>query len=134
MPPRCGAFALSRARSVQQRPRLAIRSFLGTPDAEPQGVPAQGEVVASRFRLIRELGRGGMGTVWLAWHLTLEMHCAVKFIASERADDASYRARFNIEARTTAQLRSPHVVRVLDHSLSDDVAPYIAMEFLDGED
>lgn len=75
-----------------------------------------------------------MGTVWLAHHLTLEVPCAVKFIVSAATNDPNYRARFHIEARTIAHLQSPNVVRVLDHSLGDDVAPYIAMEFLDGED
>jgi serine/threonine protein kinase len=97
-------------------------------------MPSAGDTIAYRFRLIRELGHGSMGTVWLAWHLTLEVPCALKFIVSEGANDAAYRTRFDTEARTTAQLRSPNVVRVLDHSLSEDVAPYIAMEFLDGED
>ena len=97
-------------------------------------MPSAGDTIAYRFRLIRELGHGSMGTVWLAWHLTLEVPCAVKFIVSEGANDAAYRTRFDNEARTTARLCSPNVVRVLDHSLSDDEAPYIAMEFLDGED
>ena len=97
-------------------------------------MPCAGDTIAYRFRLIRELGHGSMGTIWLAWHLTLEVPCAVKFIVSEGANDAAYRSRFDNEARTTARLRSPNVVRVLDHSLSDDEAPYIAMEFLEGED
>jgi serine/threonine-protein kinase len=97
-------------------------------------VPAEGDIIANRFRLVRELGSGGMGTVWLAHHLTLEVACAVKFIVGEGANDASYRARFHVEARTIAQLRSPNVVRVLDHGVGDDLAPYIAMELLEGED
>jgi hypothetical protein len=101
---------------------------------EPQNVPVEGEIIANRFRLVRELGRGSMGTVWLAHHLTLEVPCTVKFIVSAGTNDPNYRARFHTEARTVAQLQSPNVVRVLDHSLRDDVAPYIAMEFLDGED
>jgi serine/threonine protein kinase len=97
-------------------------------------MPCAGDTIAYRFRLIRELGHGSMGTVWLAWHLTLEVPCAVKFIVSEGASDEAYRTRFDMEARTTARLRSPNVVRVLDHSLSGDEDPYIAMELLDGED
>jgi serine/threonine-protein kinase len=97
-------------------------------------VPAEGEIIANRFRLVRELGRGSMGTVWLAHHLTLEVPCAIKFIVTEGTDDPNYRTRFHIEARTIAQVQSPNVVRVLDHSVSDEAAPYIAMEFLEGED
>ncbi len=101
---------------------------------EGEGMPSAGDTIGYRFRLIRELGHGSMGTVWLAWHLTLEVPCAVKFIVSEGASDAAYRTRFDTEARATARLRSPNVVRVLDHSLSGDEDPYIAMELLDGED
>ncbi len=97
-------------------------------------MPSAGDTIGYRFRLIRELGHGSMGTVWLAWHLTLEVPCAVKFIVSEGASDAAYRTRFDTEARATARLRSPNVVRLLDHSLSGDEDPYIAMELLDGED
>jgi hypothetical protein len=97
-------------------------------------VPVEGEIIAGRFRLARELGRGSMGTVWLAYHLTLEVPCAVKFIVNEATNDPNYRARFHIEARTIAQLNSPNVVRVLDHDMGDDRPAYIAMEFLEGED
>jgi serine/threonine-protein kinase len=121
-------------KATTREPPLPGLSTLGTPRAQAQGVAAEGDIIANRFRLTRELGRGAMGTVWLAWHLTLEVPCAVKFIVREGASDAAYRARFNVEARATARLHSPHVVRVLDHSLGEDVAPYIAMEFLDGED
>jgi serine/threonine protein kinase len=74
-----------------------------------------------------------MGSVWLAYHLTLEVRCAVKFIVDEAVRDPRYRAQFHLEARAIAQIRSPHVVRVLDHDVCDDV-PYIAMDFLEGED
>jgi serine/threonine protein kinase len=74
-----------------------------------------------------------MGLVWLAYHLTLEVRCAVKFIVDKAVRDPRYRSQFHLEARAIAQVRSPHVVRVLDHEVCDDV-PYIAMEFLEGED
>src|SRR5687768_11833181 len=46
------------------------------------GMPlAGGNIVSSRFRLIRELGRGGMGSVWLAHHMALDVPCAIKFLA-----------------------------------------------------
>jgi serine/threonine-protein kinase len=90
-------------------------------------------VVAGRFRLNRLLGRGGMGSVWHATHLGLDVPCAVKFIEGEFAASAEAQGRFQREAKAAAQLRSPHVVQILDHGISDGV-PYIAMELLDGED
>lgn len=90
-------------------------------------------VIAERFRLIRQLGQGGMGSVWLATHLALDIPCAVKFIEGEIAQLPEAQARFEREAKAAAQLRSPHVVQILDHGVWLGT-PYIAMELLDGED
>jgi serine/threonine protein kinase len=90
-------------------------------------------VIAERFRLSRQLGQGGMGSVWLATHLALDIPCAVKFIEGEIAQLPEAQARFEREAKAAAQLRSPHVVQILDHGVFQGT-PYIAMELLDGED
>ncbi|MBX3192927.1 MAG: protein kinase [Labilithrix sp.] len=90
-------------------------------------------VVADRFRLVRMIGRGGMGSVWQAMHLGLDTPCAVKFIEGELANVAEAHARFEREAKAAAQLRSPHVVQIFDHGVWQG-RPYIAMELLDGED
>ncbi len=95
---------------------------------------AENSVVAGRFRLNRLLAVGGMGSVWHATHLGLDIPCAVKFIdASATSDLNSAQARFTREARAAAQLRSPHVVQILDHGVWEGT-PYIAMELLEGED
>ena len=90
-------------------------------------------VIADRFRLVRLLGHGGMGSVWLAHHIQLEIPCAVKFMLPQVAAEPAFRARFEREAVAAAQLRSPHVVQILDHETWEG-APYIAMEYLEGED
>ncbi len=95
-------------------------------------MPEANLVVADRFRLVRELGRGGMGSVWLAHHMQLDIPCAVKFIESPAVTEEA-RARFATEARAAAALRSPHVVQVLDTGTWQDM-PYIAMELLEGEE
>ena len=79
------------------------------------------------------IGRGGMGSVWQATHLGLDIPCAVKFIEGELSNMAEAQTRFEREAKAAAQLRSPHVVQILDHGVCDGT-PYIAMELLDGED
>jgi serine/threonine-protein kinase len=92
-----------------------------------------GIVVADRFCLVRRLGQGGMGSVWLARHTALGTLCAVKLIHEAAAHSPDLRARFEREARTAAQLRSPHVVQIFDRGEWQGV-PYIAMEYLEGED
>ncbi|HKO94703.1 MAG TPA: serine/threonine-protein kinase, partial [Polyangiaceae bacterium] len=89
------------------------------------------QLLGGKYRLIRQLGQGGMGTVWLAHHLTLNAPVALKVIESEKLD-ASAVQRFLGEARMAAALRSPHVVQILDYGVDDDV-PHIAMEVLEGE-
>ena len=93
--------------------------------------PETGLVVAGRFRLERELGRGGMGTVWVAHHIVLDAPCAVKFM--ETASNELARERFQREARAAARLRGSHVVQILDYGVWEET-PYIAMELLRGED
>jgi serine/threonine-protein kinase len=90
-------------------------------------------VVAGKFRLNRLLGRGGMGSVWQATHLALDIPCAVKFIEGDFAAVPEMQARFQREAKAAAALRSPHVVQILDHDIWEGM-PYIAMELLDGQE
>ena len=90
-------------------------------------------VVADRFRLVRMIGRGGMGSVWQAVHVALDQPCAVKFIEGQLGNVADAHARFEREAKAAAALRSPHVVQILDHGVWAE-RPYIAMELLEGED
>ena len=90
-------------------------------------------VVAEKFRLNRLLGRGGMGSVWHATHIGLDTACAVKFIEGNFATLPEAHQRLEREAKAAAQLRSPHVVQIMDNGVWEG-RPYIAMELLDGED
>jgi hypothetical protein len=93
-----------------------------------------GTKVTPNVQLVRLLGEGGMGSVWVADHLTLDTQVAVKFIHAELAGrDESLQQRFKREASIAARLTSPHVVKVFDHGLTDDGVPYIVMELLAGE-
>src|SRR5688572_10926219 len=94
---------------------------------------AEGVEVAARYRLVRKLGTGGMGTVWLAQDMLLDSDCALKLIDDDKSESEEVRIRFAREAKVAAQLRGAHVVDVFDHGEWSGV-PYIAMEFLDGED
>ncbi len=91
-----------------------------------------GDTLGGKYRLISEIGRGGMGSVWRAEHLGWEAPVAVKLM--NRSDQPEALARFEREVRLAAGLRSPHVVQVLDHGIDEETrAPFIAMELLEGE-
>src|SRR4051794_11559511 len=92
-----------------------------------------GLMIASRYRLERELARGGMGSVWLARHAQLDADVAIKFMAPEYSDSAEARERFEREAKACAQLKMPNVVQVHDYGIEGDT-PYLVMELLVGED
>ncbi len=92
-----------------------------------------GKQVSASLRLVRILGRGAMGSVWLADHLTLQSQVAVKFMAPVMAEDPVAVTRFQQEAKAAAEIRSPHVVQVFDHGQTDDSELYIVMELLEGD-
>ncbi len=95
--------------------------------------PELGSVVGGKYRLERALAAGGMGSVWIARDVRLEIQVAVKFMAAGLAEAPGAAARFEREAKAAAQLKSPHVVHIYDHGVEDGT-PYIAMELLEGED
>lgn len=95
-----------------------------------------GTVVADHLRLIRQLGSGGMGSVWIAEQTRIGQHVAVKFLSTALLDHESARSRFDREAKLAAKIKSPHVVQIHDHGLTrgEPAIPYIVMELLDGQD
>jgi eukaryotic-like serine/threonine-protein kinase len=98
-------------------------------------MPYQGQFITSTIRLLRRLehGVGGMGEVWVAEHLALRTHVAVKFMVSKYARSEESLRRFTQEAQAAALLQSPHVAKVFDHSTTVEGEPYIVMELLRGE-
>jgi serine/threonine protein kinase len=93
-----------------------------------------GQQVTPTLRLTRLLGKGGMGSVWLADHLTLGSQVAIKFMATANLEDQTLLQRFSTEAKAAAQIKHPHVAQVFDHGVMPDGVPYIVMEYLEGED
>jgi len=91
------------------------------------------QIISGKYRLERHLARGGMGAVWRARHLDLDVDVALKFPRSEPNWDESANRRFKSEARAAAAIRSPHVVQIHDFGFHED-RPFIAMELLAGED
>src|ERR1035441_5298023 len=93
-----------------------------------------GTVIRGKYRIVRQLGRGGMGTVYLAEHILLGRPRALKFISSELSQDATFLRRFRREAQAAIELRHPNVVEVVDLDQAEDGSPYIAMEYVEGPD
>ena len=93
---------------------------------------AEGEILAGKYRVDRILGQGGMGVVLLATHLQLDQRVAVKLLLPGASDDVT--ARFLREARAAVRLKSEHVARVIDVGELPNGAPFMVMEFLDGQD
>jgi len=89
-------------------------------------------IIAGRFRIECEIGRGGMGTVYRATHLGLERAVAVKIIKTEYASDPHVTDRFLREARTMARLRHPHAAMIFDAGNLPDGRHFIVMEFVEG--
>jgi eukaryotic-like serine/threonine-protein kinase len=88
-------------------------------------------VIGTRYRIQRELGHGGMATVYLAHDEELGRPVAVKVLADHLADDEAFRARFLREARLAGQLSHPNLVRVYDAGEADG-RPFIVMEYVPG--
>src|SRR5690242_16197349 len=94
-----------------------------------------GQTLDEKYQIERELGRGGMGSVYLATHLGTERPVAVKVIAPQFMERAEFVERFRREARAAGRLRHPNVVDVTDFGFATTDAgqvAYLVMEYLDG--
>jgi len=94
----------------------------------------QGQTIAGKYLLLRQLGEGGMCIVYEAEHVGLRQGLALKILKPELAGDPGCVTRFEREARAAAQLRSPNVARVFDVDWLPSGQPYITMELLIGHD
>lgn len=91
-----------------------------------------GHVLFGRYLVVRKLGQGGMGVVWLVRHLQFDSERALKLIVTGVADDQETRARFKREARIMDRLNHPNAVRIYDAQFGKDVA-FIEMEYIRGK-
>ncbi|WNG39784.1 protein kinase [Archangium violaceum] len=93
-----------------------------------------GTILRDTYELTAELGRGGMGAVFLAQHLRLPgKQVAVKVLHSQEEVSPEWHARFQREAEITSRLGHPNIVEVLDYHSMEDGTPYLVMEYLRGE-
>ncbi|MFQ5943967.1 MAG: protein kinase [Anaerolineales bacterium] len=89
-----------------------------------------GSILNERYRIESQLGKGGMGTVYLAYDQTLDIKVAVK---ENLNPDPDSEAQFRREAKLLASLRHPNLPRVTDHFILDEIQ-YLIMDYIEGED
>ncbi|MBL8742093.1 MAG: serine/threonine protein kinase, partial [Myxococcales bacterium] len=94
--------------------------------------PQVGQLINNKYRLVRLLGDGGMGSVFEATHEVLGNSVALKFLHPELARRQGLVQRFLQEARVSAKIQSPHVVRVTDVEQTPTGLPFMVMDFLKG--
>ena len=101
---------------------------------DPAPDPLVGQTVAERYRIERLIGRGGMGSVYLARQIELDREVAIKVISSDLAKSELAIERFRREAAATARLRHPNIVTVFDFAAlpEPDGRLYLVMELLKG--
>src|SRR5262249_32320469 len=93
---------------------------------------APGAVLQDTYRIVRQIGRGGMGAVYEATHARLAGRYAVKVLKPETALTPEAFHRFRREALVTSGLRHPGIVQVIDFNQAPDGSPYLVMEYLEG--
>src|SRR6476660_6136698 len=86
-----------------------------------------------KYKLLGQIGKGGMSSVYLAEHEMMRRRVAIKVLPSSRVNDSSYLERFRLEARAVAKLDDPNIVRAYDID-NEDKIHYIVMEYVDGQD
>jgi serine/threonine-protein kinase len=90
--------------------------------------------ITDSIELIAPIAEGSMGNVWEAYHHRLKVRVAVKFVSDKLGENTPEAlARFQREAAAASQIKSAHVVRIFDSSVSLQGAPYMVMELLEGE-
>ena len=113
-------------------------SDLKTTDLDPhsgsEDVDPRIGAIVDKYTIVRLLGKGGMGAVYEARHAKLSRRFAIKFLLPELAAKREILRRFENEAKAAGGLEHANLVAVTDFGSTDDGAPYIVMEFLQGED
>jgi eukaryotic-like serine/threonine-protein kinase len=92
-----------------------------------------GLVLADRYRILRKLGEGAMGAVYLGEHLRIGRQDAIKVLRDSLSTDPEALARFNRGSRNVAALRHPNICTIYDYSDTQDGLQFLAMEYIAGE-
>jgi len=123
----CGSCATLLAQEGQ--PSVSLTKTIETP---VHGL-AKGSVVAGKYRIVEEIGRGGMGVVYKAEDLKLNRCVALKFLPHQFTSDFDARERFVQEARAASALDHPNICNIHEIEETEDGRMYIAMAYYEGE-
>ncbi|MBN2528357.1 MAG: serine/threonine protein kinase [Deltaproteobacteria bacterium] len=93
-----------------------------------------GTILDKKYKLVSLLGEGGMGAVYEAQHELINRRLAVKFLHPQYANNDEVVTRFQREAQAAAKIGHENIIEITDMGSSDDEAPYIVMEYLEGTD
>jgi len=97
------------------------------------GLDYTGRVLDGRYRVLRKLAKGGMGTVYLGEHALVGRKVAIKVLHAELGTDEEMVSRFYREARAAAAIGHRNIIEVLDVGATPEGDPYLVMEYLEGE-
>jgi serine/threonine protein kinase len=92
---------------------------------------AEGENIGA-YRILEQLGQGGMATVYKAYHAALDRYVALKVLHPAFKEDPNFEARFQREARLVAKLDHPSIVPIFDYAEQEN-RPYLVMKYIEGE-
>ena len=101
---------------------------------DSMGVDFTGRVIDSRYRVIRKIGEGGMGTVYAGEHVEIGKDVAIKILHPAYSTQQDLVERFRREARAASRIGHPHIIDVTDFGETEDGCAYFVMEHLDGID
>jgi serine/threonine protein kinase len=90
-----------------------------------------GTTIRRKYRIDEEIGRGGMGIVYRAWHMVFREPRALKVINTQYVNDPQFVGRFLVEAMVTHGIQHPNIVRVEDTDETETGCPFVAMEFIE---
>src|SRR5262245_26084413 len=103
------------------------------PDVLAVQAPMIGQLIGDRYKIIRKIGEGGMGEVYVAEHIHIEKRVALKLLRAEVLSNQEAVQRFRQEARSASSIGHENIISIDDFGTLPDGRVYMAMEFLQGE-
>ncbi len=97
------------------------------------GIPASTTAhVSDSYRILVQIGEGGMGTVWFGEHMRLHQPVAIKLVTTTGEDASTQLKRFRREAMVLSQMQHPNIVRIHDYGVHDEFGAYLVMDYIEG--